>query len=189
VRVSQSDGEADERRPAMGRLSADWRGDYIESATARDRLRAARGLAPDAEVRCVFCAMLAGGRPDAETHIVHRGTTVFSILNAYPYTSGHAMVMPVRHVSGLSDLDAAERIEIWTELIHLTEVIDRAYGPEGVNVGINLGKAAGAGIPGHLHIHAVPRWNGDTNFMTAVAEMRVVPESLERTWAKLVANW
>ena len=173
----------------MGRLNADWRGDYIESATALERADRASGQASGDEARCVFCSLLTGGRPDRETRVVHRGAAVFSILNAYPYTSGHSMVMPLRHVAGLSDLDDTERAEMWTELIRLTEVIQRAYDPEGLNVGINLGRAAGAGVPGHLHIHAVPRWNGDTNFMTAVAEARVVPESLDRTWAKLVAAW
>lgn len=173
----------------MGRLNADWRGTYIEEATAQEREDTALGAAQADAARCVFCSLLTSGRPDRETHIVHRGAAVFSILNAYPYTSGHAMVMPIRHVSGLSDLDGTEQTELWSELIHLTEVAKRAYDPEGLNVGINLGRAAGAGIPGHLHIHCVPRWNGDTNFMTAIAETRVVPESLDRTWTKLVAAW
>ena len=176
-------------RPPMGRLNADWRGTYIEEATAQERDSTAGRAAHADAGRCVFCSLLTSDRPDRETHIVHRGVAVFSILNAYPYTSGHAMVMPNRHVSDLSELEAAEQAELWTELIRLTEVVKRAYDPEGLNVGINLGRAAGAGIPGHLHIHCGPRWNGDTNFMTAIAETRVVPESLDRTWTKLVAAW
>ena len=171
--------------PPMGRLNADWRADYIEDATAKE----SSGPVSSQRDECVFCAILAGGLPDDETHILDRGDSVLTILNAYPYTSGHAMVMPLRHVSDLSELTNAERTELWADIIHLTEVIKRAYKPEGLNVGINLGRAAGAGIPGHLHVHVVPRWNGDTNFMTSIAETRVVPESLDRTWAKLIAKW
>lgn len=171
--------------PPMGRLNADWRADYIEDATAKETTGP---VSRDGD-ECIFCAILAGGRPDNETHILDRGTSVMTILNAYPYTSGHAMVMPLRHVSDLSELTDDERAELWADIIHLTEVIKRAYKPQGLNVGINLGRAAGAGIPGHLHVHVVPRWNGDTNFMTSIAETRVVPESLDRTWAKLIAKW
>ena len=171
--------------PPMGRLNADWRADYIEDATSKETDGPVSGGAE----QCVFCAILGSGRPDNETHILDRGDSVMTILNAYPYTSGHAMVMPLRHVSDLSDLTDSERTELWADIIHLAEVIKRAYKPEGLNVGINLGRAAGAGIPGHLHVHVVPRWNGDTNFMTSIAETRVVPESLDRTWAKLIAKW
>ena len=176
-------------KPPMGRLHADWRADYIEDATAQQGRDDSEGRPPGDADQCVFCAILADRRPDNELHILDRGESVMTILNAYPYTSGHAMVMPLRHVRDLSELSEAERTELWADVIHLTEVIQRAYKPEGLNVGINLGRAAGAGIPGHLHVHVVPRWNGDTNFMTAVGETRVVPESLDRTWAKLVAKW
>ena len=97
--------------------------------------------------------------------------------------------MPTRHVGEISGLSVEEYEALFLLLRHATEAIGRAYSPEGMNVGMNLGRAAGAGIPGHLHAHVLPRWNGDTNFMTAVAETRVVPETLDRTWAKLRAAW
>jgi ATP adenylyltransferase len=126
---------------------------------------------------------------DESNYIVHRGKHCIVILNAYPYTSGHCMVMPVRHVGTLVDLNADEATELWSLVTHASAALGSAYAPEGINVGANLGRAAGAGIPGHLHVHLVPRWNGDTNFMTAIAETRVVPESLASSWRKLRAAW
>ena len=116
---------------------------------------------------------------------LHHGKHCFVILNKYPYSNGHLMVVPARHVDSLSDATAAEL----TELITLTRtaeiVLKQAYQPHGLNVGINLGKSAGAGVLGHLHIHVVPRWNGDTNFMTVTAETRVVPEEPSQTVERL----
>jgi diadenosine tetraphosphate (Ap4A) HIT family hydrolase len=171
----------DDARPPMGRLDASWRGDYITKATAASVSGVDEG--------CVFCALIASGRPDAETYIVHQGTHAITILNAYPYTSGHVMVMPRRHVPDLQSLDADEHTELWNLVTHADGAVRRAYAPEGLNIGANVGRAAGAGIPGHLHIHLVPRWNGDTNFMTSIAEARVVPESLDVTWKRLTAAW
>ena len=142
--------------------------------------------------RCVFCQILATSPDplaDEANYIVHRGEHCVVILNAYPYTSGHCMVMPLRHVGTLIDLNAEEVTELWDFVTHATAALGLAYAPEGINVGANLGRAAGAGIPGHLHVHVVPRWNGDTNFMTAIAETRVVPESLPKTWRKLHNAW
>lgn len=159
---------------ALERLWAGWRSVYIESATA----------APS-DGECVFCAILESGLPDEKTHIVSRSDRSFVILNAYPYTSGHLMVMPLRHVPDLSDLDPDERIDLWETVHHAIDTVNAAYKPEGINLGANLGQAAGAGVPGHVHVHVVPRWAGDTNFMTSVAETRVMPESLDQTWNKL----
>ena len=176
----------EDERPPMGRLNASWRGEYIAKATADAIHGEAR--ATD-ENHCVFCRILASGQPDAHTHIVFQDEHVVVILNAYPYTSGHVMVMPRRHISLLSALTADEHRALWASVTDATEAVTRAYAPEGMNVGANLGRAAGAGIPGHLHVHVVPRWTGDTNFMTAIGEARVVPESLDVTWHRLRKAW
>ncbi len=118
-----------------------------------------------------------------------RGETTFAILNRYPYTSGHVLVMPYREVGDLETLTAAEHTELFATIVTTVTAIKTAYSPQGVNVGFNLGEAAGAGVPTHLHGHVLPRWNADSNFMTAVAETRVLPESLDRTWERLRAVW
>jgi len=111
------------------------------------------------------------------------------MLNAYPYASGHVLVMPQRHVQELGDLSAEEASDLWQLALAAAAAIQRAYTPDGMNLGANLGRAAGAGIPNHLHLHIVPRWTGDTNFMTSVASVRVLPEPLPRSWEKLRAAW
>ena len=180
----------------LDHLWAAWRGEYIDQATERERVDAAHGVAAGAGEQCVFCAILASGAPDGDTNIVFRGTHVFVIMNAFPYTSGHVMVMPYRHVRSLGELTSptvptgsGESAELWATVVEATAVLQRAYNPEGINVGINLGRAAGAGIPGHLHVHLVPRWNGDTNFMTSVAGARVMPESLSHSGDRLRRAW
>ena len=117
------------------------------------------------------------------------GEHTAALLNAYPYTSGHLMVMPRAHVGELEDLGADVTGELWAAVTVAVRALKAAYRPDGVNVGLNLGGAAGAGMPGHLHVHALPRWVGDTNFMTSVAEARVMPESLSATWQKLRNAW
>jgi ATP adenylyltransferase len=191
--TEQSVGDSD--LPIAGtipRLRADWRGDYITAATESERVDNKKGMRAEDGERCVFCRILAVDptpASDEANYIVHRGKHCIVILNAYPYTSGHCMVMPVRHVGTLVDLNADEATELWGFVTHATAALGSAYVPEGLNVGANLGRAAGAGIPGHLHVHVVPRWNGDTNFMTAIGETRVVPESLAVSWRKLHAAW
>lgn len=169
----------------LDRLWAGWRGEYLAETVSA----AGSAAAGDPSVACVFCRILASGEPDERTHIVWRGEKVFAILNAFPYTSGHLMVMPYAHRGELDELEADESTELWSALTTAVSVLRRAYEPEGVNVGINLGRAAGAGVLGHLHVHAVPRWLGDSNFMTAVAEARVLPESLDETASKLRKAW
>jgi len=137
----------------------------------------------------VFTQILQSGLPDEETHIVHRGARTFAILNAFPYTSGHLMVLPYRQVAGLEDLDVAEAAELWENVTTAVTVVKAAYRPGGVNVGINLGRAAGGSISEHLHVHVVPRWTGDGNFMLAVAEARTLPEPLSFSEEKLRAAW
>jgi ATP adenylyltransferase len=167
---------------ALGRLWAGWRSDYIEGVT---------NPATPTDGDCVFCAILASGLSDEETHIVwrHPAGTAFAILNAFPYTSGHLMVMPVRHVGELEDLDGSEAAGLWEGVHQSVVAIKAAYRPDGLNIGANLGRAAGAGVPGHLHVHVLPRWRGDTNFMTSIAESRVLPESLDTSARKLRAAW
>jgi ATP adenylyltransferase len=161
----------------LERLWAGWRAPYLDEVTSD---------APRSD-ECLFCR-LAAADPD-EAYVVARDERAFVVLNAYPYTSGHVMVAPLRHEGDLEALTPEEA----TALMHLTQrataAVKRAYRPEGVNVGVNLGAAAGAGVPGHLHVHVVPRWNADTNFMTAIAETRVLPESLPATLEKLREAW
>jgi len=163
----------------LERLWAGWRGEYV--AAADDATQ-------DGEA-CVFCRILASGLPDDETYVLWRGEHAFAILNAYPYTSGHLMVMPYRHVGELDQLSDDEGDELFAAARKAVSAVKAAYVPGGFNLGANLGRAGGAGIPGHLHLHVLPRWNGDTNFMTAVAETRVLPESLPATWQKLSKAW
>jgi diadenosine tetraphosphate (Ap4A) HIT family hydrolase len=163
---------------AMDRLWAGWRSSYV--AVAGNGEPAGGSL---------FSRILASGMPDEDTHVVWRGERVFAILNAYPYTCGHVLVMPYREVGELEDLTPDESAELWAAVRDAVVAIKAAYSPHGVNVGLNLGEAAGAGIASHMHVHVLPRWNADSNFMTAVAEVRVLPEALGDTWRKLRAAW
>ena len=140
-------------------------------------------------MRSVFTQILAAGMSDEEAHIVHRGQHVFALLNAFPYTSGHLMVLPYRETPSLEDLTAEEVAELWATVTDAVRAVKEAYRPGGVNVGINLGRAAGGSISEHLHVHVVPRWSGDGNFMTSVAEARTLPEPLSLSAAKLRAAW
>ncbi|MFP5299341.1 MAG: HIT family protein [Actinomycetota bacterium] len=133
---------------------------------------------------CVFCDHLAAG-DDEGAHILFRGEGVFVLLNAFPYNTGHLMVAPLRHVGDLADLEPAERAELHEVTYRAVEAVREAMNPDGFNIGMNLGSASGAGIPGHLHMHVVPRWTGDTNFMTTIGEAKVLPEMLADTDRKL----
>ncbi|MCB0957883.1 MAG: HIT domain-containing protein [Ilumatobacter sp.] len=137
----------------------------------------------------VFTQILQSGMSDEEANIVHRGQHVFVILNAFPYTSGHCMVLPYREVGNLEDLTADEAAELWPTVTDAVKAVKAAYRPGGVNVGINLGRAAGGSVSEHLHVHVVPRWTGDANFMTAVAEARTLPEPLAFSAEKLRLAW
>jgi len=160
-------------------LWSGWRATYIADVAGR----------PVPGEGSLFEQILASGRPDRETYIVHRGPTCLVILNLYPYTSGHVLVLPRRAVPTLAELTPTESSELWATVVRTVATVEAVYRPEGMNVGVNLGRAAGAGVPDHLHVHVVPRWNGDTNFMTSVAEARVLPEPIDVTWEKLVAEW
>jgi ATP adenylyltransferase len=134
---------------------------------------------------CIFCAMAAHPEHDRESLIVFRGEHNFIVLNRYPYTNGHLMIVPYRHtgeLSGISPEAAGELIELARRAeTHLRDT----YRPDGLNLGMNIGESAGAGIAGHIHLHVLPRWTGDANFMSTVAETRVLPEELDATWQRL----
>ena len=143
----------------------------------------------DGEGRTLFEVLADGGHPDDETLVLQRGPTCFAVMNAYPYTSGHLMVLPRRAVGELAELTDEEHAELWATVRDAVAAVNSALDPGGVNVGVNLGRAAGAGIPGHLHVHVVPRWSGDTNFTTTVANVRVLPEALGESWRRLREAW
>lgn len=167
-------------------LWAGWRSEYVADASAHSD-----DGADDRGDRggCVFCGIMSTGTPSLENGIVWRDELSCALLNAYPYTTGHLLVMPLRHLSGLDELTIEESSSLWKATTTAVAVLAKAYEPDGANVGANLGKAAGAGIPSHLHMHVLPRWAGDTNFMTAVAGVRVMPEPLSETWSKIHGAW
>ncbi len=140
------------------------------------------------EEGCVFCNVQA--QPDSpENLIVFRGRRAFVILNRYPYTSGHLMVVPTDHQPSFEDLNAETRAEVMELITECIQVLRMVYKPEAFNVGANIGSVAGAGIAGHVHMHVVPRWGGDTSFMSSIGETRVLPESLEETYRRIKEAW
>jgi ATP adenylyltransferase len=153
----------------VDRLWSPWRLEYVTSA--------------EGKTGCIFCK--ATRPPENDSLIVYEGVTSYVILNLYPYSNGHLMVVPLRHVASLAALTADELQEIGLLTQRCETALTEAYRPHGMNVGINLGRPAGAGVADHLHVHVVPRWNGDTNFMTVVGEMRVLPEDLGASAARL----
>ena len=157
----------------MDRLWSPWRMEYLE----------AHANEPEPE-GCVFCSLLERGDPDGD-RILRRGETAFVTLAKYPYNPGHLLVLPVRHTDDVVDLGEEEGAEIHALVQRSVRALREASGPDGFNVGLNLGRVAGAGIPGHLHWHVVPRWGGDTNFMPVVAETRVLPQLLSETYERL----
>lgn len=136
---------------------------------------------------CIFCDAPKLG-DDRKALIVHRGRDCYVILNAYPYTSGHVMIVPFAHLDTLEKLSAAAAQEMMALAQKLEGVLRAVYKPEGINVGVNIGAAAGAGVAGHVHMHVLPRWTADSNFMTAVGETRILPEALEATYERLKAK-
>lgn len=152
-------------------LHAPWRIAYIKWFSKRGR-------------KCFLCEA-SREKDDVKGFVVHRGRSCFVILNKYPYNNGHLMIAPYKHVGKISDLESDELLEI-VELLKLSiAVLETEYKPDGYNVGLNLGRAAGAGLEEHIHLHIVPRWIGDTNFMPVLADTKVIPESLEESWKRL----
>ncbi len=167
---------------ALERLWAGWRIRYVETVDT--------DAAPVIEGEgTLFERILNSGLPDDQTLIVWRGEHCFALLNLYPYSNGHLMVLPKRAVCELDELTVHEHSELWLGVRAGTVALKTAYGPDGINIGVNQGRGSGAGVPDHLHVHVVPRWAGDTNFMTTVAETRVLPEPLDATWAKVRDAW
>jgi ATP adenylyltransferase len=154
-------------------LWAPWRLEYIKSA--------------DDDSGCVFCAALAG--PDEETLVLRRGERAFALLNKYPYSSGHFMAAPIRHVGEFGELAEEEVVELHRLATDGMDALAETYGPHGYNVGWNLGRVAGAGVLDHVHVHIVPRWGGDTNFMPVLADTKVLPEHLHETRERLADAW
>jgi ATP adenylyltransferase len=155
----------------MHRLWAPWRQAYVASTGG--------------EGACFLCAGAAAGEDQAARGILWRWSHWYALLNAYPYTNGHLMLALMRHHESFAGLEPGEAAEFAPALAHCEAALRGAYAPHGLNVGVNLGRAAGAGALGHLHLHLVPRWNGDTNFMTTVGETRVLPESIQSSYARL----
>jgi len=158
----------------MKRLYTPWRMKYISKEIK--------------EPGCVFCNALA--KTDGpENLIVARGVNTFVILNKFPYTSGHVMVVPFDHKANLEDLAAPTRAELMEVSTQCIAVLKRVYRPHAFNLGANIGEAAGAGVPGHVHLHVVPRWGGDSSFMAVVGETRVLPESIEESYTRIQEAW
>jgi len=153
----------------MDRLYSPWRLSYVTTS--------------EPVAGCIFCNAASAAATDPL--VVARGQAAFVILNLYPYNSGHLMVVPVRHVASLAELSGDERAELMDLTARAEVALTEVYRPQGLNIGVNLGKAAGAGIADHLHVHVVPRWTGDTNFMSVVGNVRVLPEELGDTKRRL----
>jgi ATP adenylyltransferase len=157
---------------ATQRIWAPWRLAYVKDASK------------DSADECIFCAK-AGEDDDEGNLIVHRGTRCFVILNLYPYTNGHLMVAPYEHLATLPELDADTVAEMMALTQRAMTILEDAYNPHGYNVGFNQGRVAGAGVEHHIHMHVVPRWGGDTNFMPVLADTRVMPQTLDQSFAAL----
>jgi len=157
----------------MDRLWTPWRFDYIRRIDP-----AATGS------ECVFCSILADAH-DAENLVLYRGPSAFIVLNLFPYTAGHLLIVANRHVPRLDDLDQGELGELIALAQRCERALEAEYHPDGYNLGFNIGRAAGAGVAHHVHMHVLPRWTGDANFVSVVSETRVLPEELARTYARL----
>jgi ATP adenylyltransferase len=155
------------------RLWAPWRLEYVTSGGEQQG--------------CLFCVTPEGG--DEQGLIVHRGVRAYVLMNLYPYSNGHLMVAPYRHVGTPGELEEDERAEMWELLDRSIGVLTTVMQPHGFNAGINLGRVAGAGVVDHIHLHVVPRWNGDTNFMPVLADVKVMPEHLTRTAERIRTAW
>ena len=189
----------------MDRLWTPWRYAYIIGKGAAEARMPRKGVPADLSawldqypdgLGCVFCNMLAAidfavanGTPreqaDRAAYILLRGEHNFLVLNAFPYNSGHLMIVPYEHQASLAGLPEATAVELIGLARRVEEALRAVYAPDGLNMGLNLGEAAGAGVAQHLHMHAVPRWAGDTNFMSVLGETRILPEMLDDTWTRM----
>lgn len=162
------------------RLWAPWRLAYVAPS--------ANPVEPPPEPGCFLCRYQANPTADAEQFVVTRGTTAFVVLNRFPYNNGHLLVAPQRHVADLTELTPDELLETQQQCSQMVAALRRVIQPQGFNIGLNLGQVAGAGLPGHLHWHIVPRWAGDSNFMTTCSDVRVIPQSLAALYELLRAD-
>jgi ATP adenylyltransferase len=185
----------------MERLWTPWRHEYVSRVkeSSRPGVPAALDAWPGPETdecACVFCNMIAAvdyavaqgmavGDAERAVHLLARGRSCFLCLNAFPYATGHILIVPYLHVDSLAALPAEDAEEMMALAQQVERVLRAVYRPAGMNFGLNLGEAGGAGIAGHIHMHALPRWIGDTNFMTVTADTRVLPETLDTTWARI----
>jgi ATP adenylyltransferase len=182
----------------MDHLWTPWRYSYVTNLaeTARKGVPSLLDAWPGEDAHCVFCNLIRSvdwaieqGMPAAEAeqagHILLRRDSLFVCLNAFPYSSGHLMVIPYRHTDSLAALRPEHAAEMITTAQQMERTLRAVYKPDGINLGMNLGKAAGAGVAGHIHLHILPRWVGDTNFMTVTAETRILPELLEQSYARI----
>lgn len=159
----------------MKRLFSPWRMKYIQNAKASDE-------------GCIFCNALI--KPDTlDNLVIARGKASFALLNLFPYTSGHMMVAPFDHKANLDELVPDSRAEMMELISQCIVVLKKVYNPQAFNLGANIGEAAGAGVPGHVHLHIVPRWAGDTNFMSTVGGVRVLPETIAQTYDRILTAW
>ena len=162
---------------SLDRLWADWRASYVADPATGTETHG-----------CVMCNLVAA-EDDAAALVLERTVHTITVMNLYPYGSGHLMVAPVRHVASYVDLSDDELVVLARAQVRALQAVHSAYTPDGCNTGANIGRAAGAGVPNHLHVHVLPRWQGDTNFMTAIGEVRVLPESLRDGYQKLRGVW
>jgi len=162
----------------MKNLWSPWRSKYIESFKEEQ-----------SNGSCIFCDAVEKDITDMSNLVVHKSKNTFVILNLYPYNNGHLMIVPKRHISKIESLTEEEAHELMDEIMSAEKVLKKIYSPQGFNVGANLGRAGGAGIEEHIHFHIVPRWNGDTNFMPAIGEVKVISQDLAETKKKLLAGY
>lgn len=164
----------------MDTMWAPWRSQYVTNVGEKDEGKKNH--------ECVFCSALKAEN-DLDRYIIHRGTNAYVILNLYPYNNGHMLIIPNVHESVLEKLPMPVLYEMMDLIVKAQHVLWACYHPQGINVGLNMGVAAGAGIDQHLHFHILPRWSADSNFMTTIGKTRVIPESLEDSWKKIRGKW
>ncbi|HJM37966.1 MAG: HIT domain-containing protein [Acidimicrobiales bacterium] len=162
-------------------LWAGWRKEYLSLNNS--------GNHSDDSEKTLFEGIDQSQLPDEETFVIEKRKLTMVLLNVYPYTSGHLLVVPRRPVETLAGLSSEEHDSLWKMVTDATTTLQEVFSPEGINVGLNQGEAAGAGVPDHLHVHVVPRWSGDTNFTTVTANTRVIPEALIDTWTRISETW
>jgi ATP adenylyltransferase len=161
------------KKNGVGLLWAPWRIPYL------------RKIHKEKPGACFFCDYAVTPKKDRRNLVVLRGKTCFTVMNRFPYAGGHLMIAPLAHKGELAGFTAEEREETFAQVVRMQRVLERLMKPQGFNLGLNIGRAAGAGVPGHLHFHLLPRWNGDSNFMTTAAQVRVIPQALEELHGEL----